>query len=57
MQTYIIRGGASFVLPNGTRLSGGDEIELEGDVAAAHADKIEPLPPIGVDLDLTAPEA
>lgn len=49
MQKRTIAGGASFVSANdkGERvvLTGGQEIELEDDVAATHADKLEPLPP------------
>lgn len=44
-----IASGASFVTTNekGERvvLTGGQEIELDDDVAAMHADKLEPLPP------------
>ncbi len=48
MKPYRIRGGASFVTHDeqGNRVikTGGDTIELEDDVAASHADKIEPMP-------------
>ena len=48
MRTYTIAGGASFVTQDekGNRvvLTGGQQIELEDDVAALHADKLEPLP-------------
>jgi hypothetical protein len=44
MQTRTIRGGCSFRMPDGSLKTGGDQIELEDDVAQAHADKLEPLP-------------
>lgn len=44
-----IRSGASFVTTDeaGKPVTkyGGEQIELDDDVAAAHADKLEPLPP------------
>ena len=40
-RTYLIRGGASFLLGDGSVKTGGDTIELEDDVARIHADKIE----------------
>ena len=40
-QRYTIRSGCSFLQADGSRLDGGAEIELEDDVARAHADKIE----------------
>jgi hypothetical protein len=46
MRSYIIRAGASFVTTDTegktVTLTGGQPIELEDDVAAAHADKVEP---------------
>ncbi len=44
MRTYTIRTGCSFRLHDGTLRTGGQEIELEDDVAQAHADKIELVP-------------
>ncbi len=41
---YIIRSGSSFRLDDVTVLHGGEVIELEDDVAALHADKIDPAP-------------
>lgn len=41
-----IRSGCSFVTTRDGKpvtLYGGDKLELDGDVAAAHADKLEPL--------------
>lgn len=47
MKAYTIRPGASFVTTDeaGERvvLTSGDRIELEDDVAAMHADKVEPV--------------
>lgn len=47
MKTYRIASGASFVATDAegrpVRLTGGQEIALEDDVAAAHADKLELL--------------
>jgi hypothetical protein len=40
---YRIRDGACFAQADGTRAAGGQVIELEDDVAQAHADKLEPL--------------
>lgn len=42
MRTYTIRTGCSFRLHDGTLRTGGQEIDLEDDVAQAHADKIDP---------------
>lgn len=44
MKTYTIRTGASFRVSDTRLLTGGETVELEDDVAAAHADKLEPLP-------------
>jgi hypothetical protein len=41
---YLIRAGCAFTLGGGLVATGGEEIELEDDVAATHADKLEPLP-------------
>lgn len=49
---YIVRGGCAFVLADGTRAEGGQEVELEDDIALIHADKIEPArQDQAVDLD------
>jgi hypothetical protein len=45
-KTYTIRAGASFCVEGGMALeirTGGQTIELDDDVAALHADKLEPL--------------
>lgn len=39
---YKIRDGCAFVL-DGHRMTGGERIVLEDDVAAMHADKIDPI--------------
>jgi len=45
-----IRAGASFVTTDDAGKTvtryGGEQIELDDDVAAAHADKLEPLPAV-----------
>jgi hypothetical protein len=45
MRSYIIRAGASFVTTDTegktVTLTGGQPIELEDDVAATHADKVD----------------
>jgi hypothetical protein len=51
---YIIRSGCSFRLDDGSLATGGEVIELEDDVATAHADKVEPVP-VEPALDGTAP--
>lgn len=47
MRSYTIRTGASFVTTDAegkpVTLTGGQTIELEDDVAAAHADKVDPV--------------
>jgi hypothetical protein len=43
VKTYRIRSGCSFVRDDGSIATGGEEIELEDDVAAVHAKKIEPV--------------
>lgn len=43
MPRYIINSGERFVLPDGTTLSGGDEIELGEDAAALHANRLQPV--------------
>jgi hypothetical protein len=43
LKTYRIRTGCSFRLDDTTVRTGGEIIELEDDVAASHADKIEPV--------------
>jgi hypothetical protein len=43
-QPYRIRAGAAFVRADGSRATGGQLIELDDDVAQAHADKLEPVP-------------
>lgn len=43
-RAYIIRSGCSFVQPDGSKLTGGDTIELDDDVAKLHADKVDPAP-------------
>jgi hypothetical protein len=43
LKTYRIRSGCSFRLDDTTVRTGGETIELEDDVAASHADKIEPV--------------
>ena len=48
-QTYRIRSGAQFLLHDGTRLGAGELIELEHDVAQAHADKLEHIPVAAAD--------
>lgn len=53
-----IRSGASFVTRDpetgaDVTLYGGQEIELDDDVAQAHADKLEPLP--AKDVQASAP--
>jgi hypothetical protein len=40
-QPYRIRAGAAFVRADGSRATGGQLIELDDDVAQAHADKVE----------------
>jgi len=40
---YTIRSGCSFRLADGSLATGGDTIELEDDVAQAHAEKLEPV--------------
>lgn len=40
---YRIRTGAAFRQADGSLLSGGDVIELDDDVAQAHADKLDPV--------------
>ena len=40
---YIIRSGCSFRLADGSLASGGATIELEDDVAQAHAEKLQPV--------------
>jgi hypothetical protein len=42
-RAYTIRSGCSFRRDNGSLATGGDTIELEDDVATAHAEKIEPV--------------
>ena len=42
-QPYRIRAGATFVHPDGSRATGGQLIELDDDVAQAHAEKLEPV--------------
>ncbi|MEY2891164.1 MAG: hypothetical protein RJA98_1072 [Pseudomonadota bacterium] len=41
---YTIRAGASFRGDGNKLLTGGDQIELEDDVATAHADKVDLVP-------------
>lgn len=41
---YTVLPGHSFDRGDGTTASGGDEIELEDDVAAAHAHRIDAIP-------------
>lgn len=41
-RAYKIRDGHAFVL-DGHRMHGGERIVLEDDVAAMHADKIDPI--------------
>lgn len=41
-RAYQIRAGNAFVL-DGHRMHGGERIVLEDDVAAMHADKIDPI--------------
>jgi hypothetical protein len=43
LRTYTIRTGCSFRLHDGTLRTGGEEIDLEDDVAQIHADKIDLL--------------
>jgi hypothetical protein len=42
-RAYIIRSGCSFRCDNGSLATGGDTIELEDDVASAHAEKLAPV--------------
>lgn len=42
-QPYRIRAGVAFVHADGSRATGGQLIELDDDVAQAHADKLEPV--------------
>lgn len=44
---YLIRGGASFRMPDGSVKTSGEEIELDSDVALTHAGLLEaaPAPP------------
>lgn len=56
MALRTIRSGAAFRLDDGTLATGGQEIELGDDVAAAHADKLEPLP-AELAADAAAPAA
>lgn len=53
-QTYRIRSGAQFLLHDGTRLGAGELIELEHDVAQAHADKLEHIPAVAADAPAEA---
>lgn len=48
---YKIKPGHSFLDSDGTRKEGGAVIELSDDVAAAHADKIDPAPADAVAVD------
>lgn len=43
MKTYKIRSGCSFRVSDTKVKQGGELIDLEDDVAATHADKIEPV--------------
>lgn len=45
MKTYTIRSGATFRVSDTQVLQGGEQIDLADDVAAAHADKLEPVAP------------
>jgi hypothetical protein len=42
-RSYTIRSGCSFRRDDGSLATGGDTIELEDDVASAHAEKLEPV--------------
>jgi hypothetical protein len=42
-RSYTIRSGCSFRRDDGSLATGGESIELEDDVAAAHAEKVEPV--------------
>lgn len=44
---YTIRTGCAFRQADGSKLTGGQQIELEDDVARDHAEKLEPLPADG----------
>jgi hypothetical protein len=44
MTAHRIRSGCRFRLPDGTLRTEGDVIELDDDVAQAHADKLEAVP-------------
>lgn len=56
MKAYTIRTGASFRATDAegqpVTLYGGATIELEDDVASMHADKLDPVAPPAVDLQL-----
>jgi len=52
---YRIRDGHAFVL-NDHRMFGGERIMLEDDVAALHADKIDPISPEEIEAEIAAAE-
>jgi hypothetical protein len=57
VKAYLIRAGAAFVLADGSRATGGQLIELDDDVAQAHADKLEPVQEVPEPVQAPALEA
>lgn len=51
MSRYVIRPGHSFELAGGQVATGGEQIELADDVAALHADKVDPVQPSAPAVD------
>jgi hypothetical protein len=54
---YIINPGESFRDSDGTVKAGGDEIELDDDMARVHAGKVTPMPVPAAPLDQPAAAA